>query len=524
MRLSSRLINNAIINLSGSLWPIVLGLITTPYIVNSLGVEPYGILVLVPVTLGYMVFLDLGLNVSLVKYVAQYRAVEDLEAIKVYVGTSLIIYTFVGAAGSILLCGLAYPLVSFFKITPDLQPVAQFAFYVAAAGFFTNLMISVFQAIIVGYQRYDLSNLINVSHVTAQTIGTVLILWQGLGLKEVVLFQLLTTLIKLGWSFYVSSRLIPGSAFRLTFDLSASKRLVQFGFMSLISRLSGLLSFQFDRTYIGFALGAASVTYYTIPSSVARQLHTFPAYVTRASFPLASELASTQQVETLRQLYLRGLKWSVALAVAMTSVLGALSFKLLYYWMGPEFAEVSTNVLRVLLLTYCVYAFTPMPYHIVDGSGLPRYNALFASINAISSVIGCFILVPKWGILGAAAANALSILVTPIYLSFVERKVLNIKTASHVFNVYIRSLAAASLTFLFVYLIQLYWVNSLIAVVITAGAGMAIFALFALIFGVLEPEDKDVLFEYLKWLGAQAKSRPIVQRFSHFMRNRYWSP
>jgi O-antigen/teichoic acid export membrane protein len=517
-RLASRLINNAVFNLFGTVWPILLGLITTPYIVQGLGLEPYGILVLVSVVLGYVLLLDFGLSASLVKYVAQYRAVKDFEILRTYIGTALIIYAMIGLAGCLIIGGLTYPLVGLLKVTPDLRPVAQFAFYVGAVGFSVNLVSGVFRAVIIGFQRYDLSNLINVLSGTVQTIGTVAILWQGLWLKEVVLFQLAVSLVKLGLCVLSSHRLISGPIFRLAFDRQVAKSLMSFGFMTFIYRVSGLLLFQFDRTYIGFVLGGAAVTYYTIPDNLGRQMHSLPASATLASFPLASELTSTQQNQTVRRLYLRGLKWTVAIASSMTAVLVALSFKVLYYWMGHEFAQVSAIPLRLLLVSYGILAFTTIPSYIVDGMGLPRYNALFASLNAAINIIGCILLIPRWGILGAAIANMLPIFMVPIYLAFVERRILGIKTVNHWASVYIPSFGAASLTFLLVYLIQYYWVNNLIQVVIAAGLGMISFAVCAFIFGVFGEEDKKSLLEYLDPLATQAKL--IVQRLTYLVQNR----
>jgi O-antigen/teichoic acid export membrane protein len=127
-------------------------------------------------------------------------------------------------------------------------------------------------------------------------------------------------------------------------------------------------------------------------------------------------------------------------------------------------------------------------------------------------------LIPRWGILGAAIANMLPIFMVPIYLAFVERRILGIKTVNHWASVYIPSFGAASLTFLLVYLIQYYWVNNLIQVVIAAGLGMISFAVCAFIFGVFGEEDKKSLLEYLDPLATQAKL--IVQRLTYLVQNR----
>jgi O-antigen/teichoic acid export membrane protein len=504
VRLSSKLIHNTLFNLVGRVWPLLLGLITTPYVINELGLEPYGVLSLVGTVLGYLVLLDLGLNTSLIKYLAQYYAVRDFETIKDYLGTSFVVYTIIGLIGCLIIIGLTNFLVgSLLKISPDLQPLARFAFHVAAISFFIGLISSIFQAVLVGFQRYDLSNSIDLLINTARSIGTVLILWQGLWFREIILFHLVVSLIGLGITFLLSSQLLPG--FRLAFVPNIARTLMGFGAMTLISRISGLLLFQFNRLYIGFALGAVIVTYYAVADTLGRQMHGFSQSMTLAVFPLTSELKMTDRLQTLRYLYLRGMKWSIIIATAMTAVVGALSFKLLYYWLGPDFAQVSTSLLQLLLITYCAAAFTTVSYFIVDGVGLPHYNAFFALMTAIINVVGCIILVPKLGLLGAGVANVLVIGVIPIYLYIVERKVLDIRDFSHLFDVYFRPCFVALLTFIFVYLIQAYWVNSLVELIITAGAGLVIFVLLTIIFRVFQRDDIEPLLQYLNTVLSQGK-------------------
>jgi O-antigen/teichoic acid export membrane protein len=509
--LPSRFINNAFLNLIGRFWPIVLALVTTPFVISHLGVEAYGVLVLVSTILGYVTLLDMGLTDSLVKYVAHYQAVTDYSAIRNYVGNAMVIYLLLGFLSALMLFFLADLIVYLLNVSEALQPVAIFAFHVGAIGFGINLISGIFRSVLDGFQRYDLSNTLRVLLITVQTFGIVVLLWLGYWLEEVVIFQFIITVLNLIFTFLFSNRLISGSVFRLNLDLDITKKLVNFGLMTLITRISGIFLYQFDRTYLGFMLGVSAVTYYTVPDNLGRRMHSIPASLAQVSFPVASELTSAKKLHTLQRLYLRGLKWTVALAFSMAAVLVALSYKLLLYWLDPEFARISTGPLVILAISYCALAVTALPAYLIVGVGLPHYNTIFSLATAILNVVGCIVLVPIWGVLGAAVANGSVILVMPFFLWVAQRKVFKLSMRANLSTIFLPSLVAATITFGVILLIQYYWVDSLLKVVLAALFGMALFGLIAFKFGLMTPEDTSTLIKYYHSHSPKFK---IIRRLS----------
>ncbi|MCK4385432.1 MAG: hypothetical protein KAW52_04130, partial [candidate division Zixibacteria bacterium] len=58
-RVSEKIIKNTLYNTIGKFWGILVVLFLTPYIVNRLGMERYGIWALLTSLVGYIGFLDL---------------------------------------------------------------------------------------------------------------------------------------------------------------------------------------------------------------------------------------------------------------------------------------------------------------------------------------------------------------------------------------------------------------------------------------------------------------------------------
>jgi O-antigen/teichoic acid export membrane protein len=69
---------NAVYNAIGFVFPVLIGLITTPYIVHKLNTEVYGIYVLAISLVGLLSFLDLGFGQGIIKFVSRYEAKKRL--------------------------------------------------------------------------------------------------------------------------------------------------------------------------------------------------------------------------------------------------------------------------------------------------------------------------------------------------------------------------------------------------------------------------------------------------------------
>src|ERR1044071_4919545 len=91
-RRSHRLISNAIYNLVPQVWFLGLTIFTTPFVLHRLGVDAYGILSIVTIVAGYLAFLDLGLNVAVIKFIAAHDAKGERDEIRRVIETALFVF------------------------------------------------------------------------------------------------------------------------------------------------------------------------------------------------------------------------------------------------------------------------------------------------------------------------------------------------------------------------------------------------------------------------------------------------
>ena len=82
---------------------IAVSLLLSPLTVRSLGSSEYGLYQLIWSFVGYMSVLDLGFTNAVIRYIAKYRAENDLAGQERFLGMAMVIY--LAISGVILLVG-----------------------------------------------------------------------------------------------------------------------------------------------------------------------------------------------------------------------------------------------------------------------------------------------------------------------------------------------------------------------------------------------------------------------------------
>src|SRR5438552_3037207 len=127
-----RVARNSLYQLGSQFLLLAVGLFTSPYIVHTLGLNLYGILVLIGITTNYFAVVELGLGQATIKFLADSSSRDDWsEFARVFWTSSLsyLVLGFIGAAGMI---ASSPTLTSLLKIPENERAVTSQAFVVSA--------------------------------------------------------------------------------------------------------------------------------------------------------------------------------------------------------------------------------------------------------------------------------------------------------------------------------------------------------------------------------------------------------
>src|SRR6266702_3940277 len=105
----SRIVVNAAANWLGFAAQLVTAFFLAPRLVHGLGDEHNGIWSLIESILAYLLLFDLGVAVSVVRYVARFEATRDWDKLNRVFSTSLVIFGVAGGLALLVALALAFP-------------------------------------------------------------------------------------------------------------------------------------------------------------------------------------------------------------------------------------------------------------------------------------------------------------------------------------------------------------------------------------------------------------------------------
>lgn len=498
--LAQRSLKNTAYNAMGWIWPIGLSFVCTPYIVHHLGKEAYGILVIATMVMGYFSFLNLGLGTAGMKYISEYYAKREHDAVQSTINALIALYLVLGSIGMIGILLLANLFATkLFKIPMDMVEVTRFAFYLSAFGLLVGMIRSVFEAVPKALHRFDITNKIGIVFGTATSLLSVFLLYIGHGLKTILILHFGIGLGILIANIVATRKLIPEYKIGFTIDLFLLKKLFSFGTVHLFTKLANLSMRQLGKLVIGILIGPVGVTYYFISQKLGERMNGFMYRISEIIFPIASELSSTQQNERLRRIYIKASRITLAFEFALYIPLTLFSYQILYYWMGKEFADEGWLVMVFLSCGFFLVSIGQIPGLFNLGYAKPKYNAVYALIIALINLSTIYPLTRMMGIKGAALSFLISMIHAPGFVYYVNRKVIKVSNWLFFKRACLRPLlVSVAQAVLIIAFIKGKLITNIGTLLLFFTIALLFYSVIAYIIGVFQKDEKEQLMVFIK--------------------------
>ncbi len=414
-------LRNGLANFMGGLLPAVVTLLTTPYVVNTLGADSYGALTLITAIIGYFAIIDLNITAGSVKYVAEHHATGNTRLRNQTMTGGFALYVLIGVVGCVLVLLFSDTLVHrVFAIPQDLRTEVGVALGIAAFGFLFGQMQMYLNSVPQAIRRYDQSAAAESFFGMLAPLTTVFVLWLGYGLVEVVAVRVVASVLNIGVLAWMIRRLLPDAAFELPSKATLSA-LGKFSGFAYLSRLATVAYTQGDKLILGALTSLSALTYYAVPFMLVNRVFSLTYRLGGVMFPVASALAAKQETERLRELYLYAARYVFFLNCALAVLLITLAHEILLYWIGPAMAENGTQVLLLITLASLLDSLTNAPSLVNDGLGKPHITGGFAISRALLGVSLTLLLVAQQGVIGAAYAQvATAVVMVSFFLVYVH--------------------------------------------------------------------------------------------------------
>ncbi len=390
-------------NFLGSLVPLGVGIVAIPLLIESLGLERFGVLSIAWLVVGYFSLFDLGLGRALTQLVAEYRGLSRDKEIPALIWTSLLLMLLMGGVGCLLLLWLSAPLASLLNITPVHVDEAIGVFRCLALSIPLVIVTIGLRAILEAYHQFRVINQVKIPASVATFLLPVVVLVFDNNLVSVAVGIIFTRLVVAIAYWRALARAQPELRKVAFTDKQSIKRLFQFGGWMTVSNVVGPLMVYMDGFAIGAVLTVSEVPFFTVPYEVSSKLWIFPGAIVTALFPLMAQrlTGARGSAEAIFFSSMRTLFIFLFPAVLLLVCLSQIGLEL---WLGAEFSAKSTLVLQLLLAGVFINSLAMFPYALLQGAGYPRVTAVIHLIELPLYVPLLLFMLVQYGIEGAALA------------------------------------------------------------------------------------------------------------------------
>lgn len=421
-------LRNGLANMLAGALPIVIVIFTTPYVVNTLGTEHYGLLTLITAIIGYFAIIDINFTAGSLKYVSEFHASGETSKRDQTLTAGFLLYVLIGLAGGGLIYGLADWLVRHvFAVPENAHALAASTLRLASLGFLLGQVQMYLNTVPQALRRYDQSALLESIFGMLAPLANVLVLWLGGGLYEIVLVRIVVSVVNLLALGGLIRRLLPDSRF-IKPTRAVLAPLASFSGFAYLNRLATLAYAQGDKLIIGALVGMSALTYYAVPFMLANRVYGLSYRLSSVMLPAASSLAAINQHDRMQDLYLYSARYVFFVNCVLTLLLVSAAHEILLYWISPEMAAAGSLILVLIALGNLLDSLTNAPSLVNDGLGKPKITGLFAISRAVLGLSAVFVLVQWLGVVGAAIGQlTVSSIMPTVFLIFVHGRTVPVK-------------------------------------------------------------------------------------------------
>ncbi|HBY98448.1 MAG TPA: hypothetical protein DEP84_31655 [Chloroflexi bacterium] len=408
---SNYLLRNTIFNSFGRVVGLFIAFLLTPFVLSRLGREYFGIWALTTALLSYVQLLDLGLGASFVKYVAEHAAQGNHDEINKIISTGF----FALGALSVILGGLAIlaapTVVGLFQINSHLLPTAIAVWRLTLVIFLIDYTFSLFNAVIQGLQRMDMTNAIAIGSACFQAVMTVVILGGGGGLIQWTLGRLFVECVTACALLLATQHLLPSLRVRLAdTSMGTLRKLAHYGSRIQVARFAELGITQVDKIALGAFVGLGAVSAYELGSRVVMSLKYLAGITTSALVPAASELQARDDRVLFLELYERSSKYLVLVAAPTMAFAVITAPALTLAWLG-EVNSAAVRVVQVLAVGAFIHLLTGSGTMLARGIGRPELEASYTVLLLVLNFVLSLLLIWHLGFTGALMATPIALLI-----------------------------------------------------------------------------------------------------------------
>jgi O-antigen/teichoic acid export membrane protein len=398
------LTRNVMWNFAGQVAPLFAAVFSIPILIKGMGVDRFGLLSLAWMVIGYFSLFDFGLGRALIKLVSEKLGAGQSAEVPELVWTALFLMALLGVGGTAAMLLVTDWLVTdALKIPAALQAEASNSFRLLAWSIPVVIFTTGLRGVLEAYRRFDLVNLARLPMGVLTFLAPLAVLPFSNRMDVIISVLLGMRIVICIVHVVLCERVVPGLLRRISYSRHLVRPMLGIGGWMSVSNMVSPVMVYMDRFLIGSVLGMAAVAYYVTPYEIITKLLVIPGALAGVLFPMFSASLAGERPQAA-DLFRRSVRWvflALFPAVLLITVFAGEGLKV---WLSEEFSFNGTAVLQWLAAGVLINSVAFIPFAFVQGAGRADLTAKLHLVELPIYLVVLWLLMQRWGIVGAAAA------------------------------------------------------------------------------------------------------------------------
>lgn len=390
-----------------------ISILYTPIMIKLLGQSEYGLYNLANSVIGYLGVLDFGLGVSVIRYTAKYRALNDKEGEENLHGMFIIIYSILAIilliVGGIIVANCSV----FFSNSLTANELNRIKILMGVMIF--NLAISfpfsVFGGIITAYEHFIFPKVIAIVRAILNPFVMIPLLFLGYKSIGMTIGTTIINLLCIGVNLFYCFKVLKIRIKFKKFDFKVLKEVSVYSYFIFLNIIVDKIYWATDQFILGSVSGTVAVAIYSVGSQMNTYYMSFSNAISGVFLPKVTKMVTNNVDDNiLSNLFVRTGRIQYIIMSFILSGFILFGYDFIKIWAGEEYG-LAYFIALVVMIPLTVPLIQNLGVSILQAKNIHRFRSNVYIAIAIINVIVSIPLAKMFGGIGAAWSTAISMII-----------------------------------------------------------------------------------------------------------------
>jgi O-antigen/teichoic acid export membrane protein len=407
---------------------IVAGLIYTPWMISIIGQSNFGLYTLAT-SLVVMVTIDLGLSEAVTRFVSKYRAENNSESIKKFLGIAYKLFIALAFIFLVLLTVVYFNVDRIFlKLSPGEVEKVKILLVIAGLYAVVSFPFHPLNGLIVTGEWFIFQKSTELFSKVLNVVLMVAALLMGYGLYSLVVVNALSGIIVIGLKLYFLKKNDHHSIEWKSFDKKLAGEIFSFSLWIMVIKVAQRLITNITPSILGITSGSREIAIFSAAMTIEAYVWTFATVLGGMFLPKVSKLiyGGNTGPDAIKVLMIKVGRIQFIMLAAIVSIFIVAGRDFFLNWLGSDF-EKSYLITVFLILPGLIIIPQEIASTTLVATNKVKYNAYSRVVIAAISIVLSYFLSIRYGATGSGIAIFIGNLIGGgIVLNIVYARVLKI--------------------------------------------------------------------------------------------------